>query len=166
MKHPIGHTQNGMSVYVDLIYSQAATHLAQQPYLLGLVKEALRRLIVDGPKYSIEYDMGRTIGYDFVVKTSETDIVLYAQLIKDDTYTRFVKHGKPLSTQYLTIILHQDKQNEHEYELHDIWVGHMHPPRPGSANETAKSISYWSNHAFVLDSQSLQSRTITKTCPY
>jgi len=164
VKHPVGHTQNGVPVYVDLIGSKAAKHIAQQPQLLGLAKEMLEQIVVRGVEMNIEHDMGRLIGYNFVVATTEKDTILYGRLLRDDIYTRFVKNGKPLSTHYLTVTLKKD--GDKNYELCDIWIGRLNPPRPGSANETAESKAYWSNHAFVLDSQPLQLQTVTKECPY
>jgi hypothetical protein len=165
MKHAAGYTHNNVPVYVDLIHSDAAKHIAQQPHLLGLLEEALKKISLRDPQVSIEFDMGRPIGYNFVVSTSDKDSIFYAQLLRDDTYSRFVKNGKPLATQYLTLILarHDD---DTAYELLDIWVGRLNPPRPGSVNETANSRPYWETHAIVLDKQPLQSRTITKVCPY
>lgn len=164
VKHLVGLTQNEVQVYVDLISSPAAKHIAQQPQLLTLAKEMLERVAVHGTEMNIEYDMKRTIGYSFVVATTEKDTILYGCLLKDDVYMRFVKNGKPLQAHYLTATLLQD--SESNYELFDVWIGRLSPPRPGSANETSASKQYWSNHAFVLDSQPLQARTVTRTCPY
>lgn len=164
MKHSVGLTRNGAHVYVNLISSPAAKHIAQQPQLLTLAKEMLAQVAVHGSEASIEHDMKRLIGYNFIVTTTDQDSILYGRLIKDDVYTRFVKNGKPLSTNYLTVALARDADNN--YELSDIWIGHLRPPRPGSINETAESKPYWSNHAFVLDSKSMQVRAVTKVCPY
>jgi hypothetical protein len=153
-----------MQVQVDLIGSQAARHIAQQPRLLMLAKEVLEKIAAKGATVNVECDMGRPIGYSFLVATKDTDTILYARLLKDEIYTRFVKNGKPFSTPYLTVSLTQDKDNN--YELSDIWIGRLTPPRPGSVNETTESRSYWLEHAFVLDNQPLQLRTVTKTCPY
>jgi hypothetical protein len=165
MKHPVGTTHNGSTVVIDLIHSDAAKHIAQQPHILGLAQEALQKITLQGKDIRIEHDMGRPIGYNFVVDTKDTDTVFYAQLLRDDVYSRFVKNGKPLATQYLTLILTRlDPDNT--YELLDIWVGGLNPPRPGSPNATEQSIPYWKTHAVVLDKQQLQTRTITKECPY
>lgn len=164
MKHPVGRTRNGIPVYVDLIRSQAAARISQQPSLLGLLEKALREITANDSEIRIEYDMGRAIGYNFVVRTTAEDSIMYAQLLRDNTYTRFIKNGKPLPTNYLTILLQRGDNNT--YELHDAWIGRIRPPRPGSDNETTASKSYWANHAFVLDNQSLQARTVTKICPY
>lgn len=164
MKHPIGQTANSTPVYVDLTRSQAAVHIAQHPRLSGFVKEALAKLTATGPTLSIEYDMGRSIGYNFVVETTDKDTVLYARLLRDDVYTRFVKNGKPDQTSYLTMVLKLDDNNE--YELVDTWIGRLNPPRPGSEHETAQSKPYWASHAFVFDNQPIQTSTVTKKCPY
>ncbi len=164
MKHPIGQTRNGIAVYVDLIQSQAAKHIAQQPHLLGLVAEALQQTTLRGSDAKIEHDMGRVIGYNFIVKTTDSDTIFYAQLLRDDTYTRFVKNGKPLSTQYLSMVLHLGEDGD--YQLTDAWIGRLSPPRPGTADETAESKSYWASHAIILGNESLQLRTVTRACPY
>lgn len=167
MKHPVGHTHNKIAVYVDLIHSEAAKHIAEQPHLLSLVAEALHRTTLHGTALTVECDMGRAVGYDFVVSTTGADNVFYAQPLREDAYIRFIKNGKPLSTQSITLILHsnQDKDGT-TYELQDAWIGHLSPPRPGVAGETAESKSYWENHAYVLSNQTLQLQTITRTCPY
>ncbi|HSX32282.1 MAG TPA: hypothetical protein VLF43_03405 [Candidatus Saccharimonadales bacterium] len=164
MKHSIGHTRNGIPVYVELISSMAGRHIAQQPSLLGLIKEALRDTKASGAKLNVECDMGRPVGYNYVVETTEKDTIVYACLMHDDVYTRFVKNGKPLATQYLTMTLYRDTHGH--YELKDAWVGRNTPPRPGTPNESAESKPYWENHAFVLDNQAVQTRTVTKVCPY
>lgn len=168
MKHSVGHTCNGFTVIADLIYSDAAKRIAQQPHILELAEEALQTVtpgVSQENSIGIECDMGRPIGYSFVIATKETDNIFYAQPVRDNIYSRFVKNGEPLVTQYLTMIL--DRQDEDmTYELLDVWIGTLIPPRPGSDNETPESLPYWTNHAFILDNQQLQTRTITKACPY
>ena len=164
MKHPVGSTRNGATVYVNLIGSKAAAHISQQPRLLEYVKEALAKTSVRGAETTFECDMGRAIGYNFVVATSEKDSIFYAQLAREDTFTRFVKNGEPLSTQYLTVVLSRDGTNN--YELLDTWIGRISPAQPGTEKETDESKSYWETHALVLENQPLQLRTVTKTCPY
>jgi hypothetical protein len=164
MKHVITDTSNGIPVYVDLIHSQAAEHISSQPNLLGLVKEVLQQTTAKGDHVDIETDMGRGIGYSYVVTTSEKDSIVYAQLMRDDTYTRFVKNGTPLTTQFLSIQLRRAEDGS--YELHDTWVGPLTPPHPGSSDETSESKPYWADHAVVLGNQRLQVRSATKVCPY
>jgi hypothetical protein len=165
MKHPIGITRNGISVYVDLIQSRAAKQIAQQPYLVGLVCEALQQLDFSDPEVRVERDMGRNVGYSFIVDTTDSDTIIYAKIQRDDVYTRFVKSGKPHPTQYLSMVLARD-EGDGDYGLCDTWVGRLAPPRPGSANETAESKAYWATKACVLGSQPLKHSTVTKVCPW
>lgn len=164
MRHTVGQTRNGAHVYVDLIRSNAATQIASRPQLLTLVKEVLAITNATRPEVVVEHDMGRNIGYDFVVPTTDKDIILYAQLLRDDVYTRFVKSGLPEATQFLSFVLRRN--DDRSYELHNAWVGHNIPARPGSENATPEGRAYWENHAVVLTSQPIQSRTITRVCPY
>jgi hypothetical protein len=164
VKHPIGQTRNGIAVHVDLVRSEAAKNIAQQPHLLNLVAEALQQTTVSNPNAKIEHDMGRVIGYNFVLKTTGSDSVFYAQLLRDETYTRFVKNGKPLPTQCLSMVLKRNQDGE--CELINAWIGPLSPPRPGTADEIAESKPYWAEHAVLLSNESLQLRSITKVCPY
>jgi hypothetical protein len=119
---------------------------------------------VRGHEVIMEYDMQRPIGYSFIVETTDTDVVFYGRLLKDEVYMRFVKNTKPVPTRHLTVTLLRD--NDGNYELSDLWIGHAMPPRPGSTNETSESRPYWLAHAFVLSDQVFQTQTVTKTCPY
>jgi hypothetical protein len=164
MKHTIGQTNNGVTVYVDLINSQAGVQIARSPYMLGLLKELIGRTVITGKELQFDQDMGRAIGHESIVETSEGDSIIYAQKLKDATYTRFVKNGKPEPTQHVTLILRKDADDS--YELIDTWIGRLTPPRPGSEHENADSKTYWATHAYVLDGEPVQSKTITKDCPY
>ena len=152
-------------MYIDLIHSQSAKSIARQPRLLSLAAEALQQVTARGRDLTIEHDTGRDIGYDHVVTTTDDPAIFYARLVRDTIYTRFVKNGKPLSTQYLTLCL-QVSEDKSTYSLQDIRIGRFSPPRPGSTNETADSKSYWANHALIFSDQPVQSSTLTKICPY
>lgn len=165
MIHPICTTQDGVEVCVDLINSEAARNIAKQPQLLGLVKEALVGKKITGLEMHFEHNMGRVVGYDLIVDAPNDDAVFYARVFRDNAYTRFIKGGKPLSTKYLAIVLKRCPEGG-AYELHDVRIGRLAPPRPGLANETSESKPYWATHAVVQDSQTLQPRTVTKVCPY
>lgn len=165
MSHPIGYTKNKHPVYVDLFKSPAARQIAREPHLLTLAAELLGHTNLHNALIRLEQDMGRDVGYDFVVKTSEIDTIFYVQLTNDTVYTRFIKNGKPLVTRSVSIVLRWDQDNR-SYTVDDIWIGQQRPPRPGSLDETSESKAYWKDHAFIFENQSLQSRTLTKSCPY
>lgn len=150
---------------MDLVRSEAAPYIAKEPQLLSLAKEALAstRLIHDTAV--IECDMGRLVGYDFIVTPSNDEPVFYACILHDKVYTRFVKKGKPSSTKHITMTVRRSAKGA-AYELCSVRIGRFVPPRPGSRDEQPRSREYWKTHAVVLGGQTLQPRTITKTCPY
>ncbi len=165
MKHPIAITQNGKEVFADLVHSAVAATLSQQPHMATLVKEALRSTNLTGTDVKIEQDMQRVIGYDVVVETPQADstTIFYAKLLHEDVFSRFIMNGQPKTTQHLSIVL---RASGNQYELMDVWMGKQRPARPGSANETSASQPYWSKHAYALEGQHIQTRTLTRTDPY
>lgn len=165
MIHPIGTTPDGIEVYIDLVNSDASESIARQPQLIRLAKEALTGRKLTGPNVQIEHNMGRVVGYDCIIEATEDDNVFYAQMLRDKLYTRFIKGGKPLATNYVAIVLKRDADGK-AYALQDVRIGRLAPPRPGMPNETTKSRDFWSAHAYVQEGQLLQLRTVTKQRPY
>lgn len=163
MMHHVGNTRNSIPVHVDLIGSPAAKHIAVQPRLLTLAKEALLKLSTRGLKDVVECNLGRTIGYSAIVSTSSNDAVFYAQALNEQVYTRFVKNSKPVATSYISLRL---KKADTTYVLHDVWIGQAAPPRPGEEDEVDESKVFWTNYAYVYTSQPLKMRSTTKTSPY
>lgn len=117
-----------------------------------------------GPRLTIEHDMGRVIGNTDIVETTEKDTVFYAQPNKRDFFYRYAKNRFPSPSRKLTIIVEKDADGN--YEVTDTWIGPSSPPFPGDEKATAKSKPYWQTHALVQDAHAVQSKTITKICPY
>lgn len=165
MTHSIYTTPGDTEVTIDLIKSEAAYNIARHPQLLGLIKEALVGKKLVGPEVYFEHNFGRTVGYDLIIETSDDAGVFYAQVLRESTYTRFIKGVKPPSTNYIAVGLKRSAEG-HTYELQNVRLGRLSPPRPGAHNEASASRQYWANHAIVYDGQALQVRTVTKGCPY
>lgn len=157
-------SRNGHTVYVNLITSSAGRYLNRQPYVLTLVREVMKSLRLSGVRIAIERDMGRVIGNTDIVETSDNDSIFYAQPHKKNFFSRYAKNRFPSPSHKLTIILEKDLDGD--YEIVDTWIGPCSPPFPGDINETNTSRTYWETHALVQDSQAVQPKTITKTCPY
>ncbi|HSX53595.1 MAG TPA: hypothetical protein VLF90_04530 [Patescibacteria group bacterium] len=155
---------SGPEVYVNLITSSAGHYLSRHPYLINMIKEVLSTSKLSGAEVVIERDMGRTIGNTDIVETSEKDTIFYAQPYKKSVFARYAKNRYPSPSHKLTIIL--DKDSDGNYELTDTWIGACSPPFPGDEKATSKSKTYWETHALVQDAQVIQSKTITKVCPY
>lgn len=164
MKHPITHTRDNTSVYVDLINSPSATTISEQPHILVYVREVLRKTSVTSKHLRLETDMGRTVGYDFIMDIGEDDPTFYGKLSKDGVHTKFIKKGEPKSTPFISIILRQDESGD--YELHDTWIGRLYPSLPDSPDEMPESKAFWKTHARIFNHQTIRPRTITSVCPY
>jgi len=164
MKHPVANTSDGAAVYVDLIQSPASISISRDPHIVTLIKELLAIKRIAGRTLTLEVDFGRNVGNTDIVETTEKDRVVYAKRLKQETFTRFVRSRIPLPTSFITIILRKDAAGD--YELYDAWLGPNVPSLPGTTTETAESKDFWMNHAFVIEGQSLQTRSLTLTCPF
>lgn len=161
---PIDETNVGYSIYINLISSAAGHYLSRRPYVIGLLKETLSKKHLSGKRVVIEQEMGREIGRTDIVATSDKDTIYYAQPIKSEVFSRFAKNRYPQTSTKLTIIAEQD--SEGNYEITDTWIGPNCPAFPGDEGATLSSKEYWQTHALVQDAQAIQSKSITKVCPY
>jgi hypothetical protein len=162
-KYLIAELPSGAVVYVNLINSPAGHYLSRRPYLMNIVKEVVQGAKLT-TKISIERDMGRVIGTTDIVETTEKDIIYYAMPIKKSNFSRFAKNRYPQPSAKLTIFLEKDDTGS--YELLDTWIGPCSPPFPGDDKATSGSRLYWETHALAQDAHPVQSKTITKVCPY
>jgi len=151
-------------VYVNLISSPAGHYLSRRPYVIALIKELLSTNALRGERTVIEQDMGRDIGTTDVISTNDKDTIYYAQPLKSDVYSRFARNRYPQVSSMLTIVVERDPDGN--YEVSDTWIGSNHPAFPGDKYETVESKKYWQTHALVQDAQVIQSKSLTKTCPY
>ena len=163
-KFMLDETNDEYDIYINLISSSAGRYLSRRPHIIPLVKELLSNNKIKGKRVVIEQDLGRNIGTADVVVTSDNDIIYYAQPPKSEVYSRIAKNRYAQPCSLLTVVLAQD--NDGNYEVTDTWIGSNHPAFPGDNHATAYSNKYWKTHALVQDAQIIQSKTITKTCPY
>jgi hypothetical protein len=157
-------TKDGYDVYINLISSSAGRYLNRRPYVIALIKELLVTKRLHGQRIVIEQDMGRGIGTTDVVTTSDKDTIYYAQALKSDVFFRFARNRYPQTSSTLTVIVERDSDGN--YEVSDTWIGGDHPAFPGDKHETSTSKEYWQTHALVQDAHVIQSKSLTKTCPY
>ncbi len=157
-------TNEKYDIYVNLISSPAGHYLSRRPYILDLIKELLSTKVLRNRRIIFEQDMGRAIGTTDIVPTSDKDTIYYAQALKSEVFSRFAKNRYPQASTTLTVIVERDTKGC--YEVRDTWIGANHPAFPGDEHETAESKTYWQTHALVQDSLAIQSKSITKVCPY
>jgi hypothetical protein len=160
----LGETSEGNNIYVNLIWSPAGQYLNRHPHLFAVIEEMLSMKALSGKSITIEQDMGRNIGTSDIVTITDDDTIYYAQGVKSDIFSTFVRNRAPQASAILTVIAMQDADGN--YEVRDTWIGANHPPFPGEDHATATSKIYWQTHALVRDAHAIQSKTITKVCPY
>lgn len=163
-RHVIKTYPNGQELYVDLMSSSAGQYLSRQPYVLGLIEELAGAINLKAERIALEKDMGRIIGNTDILDTTEKDTIYYAKATKGTVFSRFARNRSPARSSILTVILERDADGN--YALVDTWIGPYCPPFPGDDHEAENSKSYWQTHALVQDAQVIQSKTITKICPY
>jgi hypothetical protein len=163
-RYVIKQSPRGYEIYINLITSPAGAYLSRRPYVINLIKEVLAAKNLSKPHTAIEHDMGRNIGTTDIIETSEKDIIYYAQQYKTSVYSRYAKNRYPSPSHVLSIIIERD--DDGNYEVCDTWIGPCSPPFPGDSHEAADSKAYWETHALAQDLQTVQSKTITRLCPY
>ena len=156
-------TKNNLDVYVDFTGSHAATHLADTPGLLELVKEALLTISPVEDNVYTEVDLGRIIGTSDLVETTENDDVFYAKRLNRTNYTRFVRDRQPVPTSVISLVLHRQKDG---YLLYSAWAGWAAPPFPNDKDETPESREFWKSHALVWGQQAVQHNTEIADWPW
>jgi hypothetical protein len=157
-------TANGTEVYYEDEKSHTATHLADAPQLLSLLKDFLSKQSFHEDKLFIENDNGRVIGHTDLVEVTDKDDIVYAKRLNRDNYTKFVKNRVPPTTTYFTFLLYKD--NAGNYELASTWIGQLCPSFPDDANATSESKPFWDKHALVFGNQAIQKDILTTICPW
>ena len=160
----IGQTKNHKTVYANAQDSHAATHLADTPSLLALVRQVIAELEPEADNIYLDKDMGRTIGLTNLVTTGENDEILYAKRPHRTTYTRFALHRQAEPTRFVTIALRKDAAGD--YELWSAWLGRAAPQFPGDEFETPASKPFWQSHALVWGTQAIEPGSETPNCPW
>ncbi len=157
-------SSNNYSVYIDQIFSPAGHYLSRHPHLYKIIEEILLDYKLSGNNIIIEKKLERDIGTTDIISTTDADNIYYAQALKSTIFYRFAKNRFPQKSDTLTLILKKDEQGN--FEVYDTWIGRNYPAFPGDQNETNKSKDYWNSHALVHNALSIQTKSITKTCPY
>jgi hypothetical protein len=163
-KYMLDQTKDKYDIYINLISSPAGIYLSRRPYIIGLIKELLATRSLKGERIVIEKDMGRGIGTTDVVTTSDKDTIYYAQPLKSDVFSRFARNRYPQVSNILTVVIQRDQDGD--YEVYDTWIGSNYPAFPGDKQQTKASKEYWKTHALVQNAQHIQSKTLTRVCPY
>lgn len=164
----IGTCGSGGPVVVDRTGSHAATHLADDPGLEPLVREAL--LLVSptpGPGWRVgEVDLGRIVGATDCVATGPDDPMEFVLRPTRDVPARFVVGRSAAPARHVSLVLRRSGGELSTWELWSAWVGRIAPPFPGEPNETAESHPFWQTLALVWGSATIVPGSETTPSPW
>lgn len=159
----LGNSKNGASVYYDPVNSHTATHFEDTPNLKSLVIELLPDLVLSNDKELIEHTFNRIIGKADLIKTTDSDTILYAKRLNRDGYTRFIVNKGPVDSSNLTLILYKE---DDFYVLHTAYIGILVPSFPDTAAATPESLPFWREHALSWGTQEVQLGTERSDWPW
>ncbi|MDF2878836.1 MAG: hypothetical protein K0S30_1932 [Clostridia bacterium] len=148
-----------------------ADFIVEWTSLMRRVKEILLQETIQEEFIVRELNMGKAIGYEKLIKTKETDTIVYAKRLNRELYTRFVKYKTAALTHTMVVILNQDRYNPHKYDLVTAYPGRIAYKEPEDLNILTKqelmgSLEFWQQHALIFDEANIDVTTIRASCPY
>lgn len=148
-----------------------ADFIVEWTSLMRQVREILLQETIQEEFIIRELDMGKAIGYEKLIKTKETDTIVYAKRLNRELYTRFVKGKTKALTHTMVVILSQDRCNPHKYDLVTAYPGRIAYKEPEDLNihtkqELRESLYFWQQHALIFDEANIHVATIRAACPY
>jgi len=164
MREFLGKTKDGKSVFYDSESSHAATHFADAPKLFDAVRKTIPAIEVQGNLVRIEKSLDEVVGNSDLVKTDESDEIVYAKRPYRTQYARFVKGRVATPTSWITLDLRKVKEGE--YNIYTAFVGRLTPSFPGGDHLPEQSKDFWSKHALVWGTQEIIPGTETIECPW
>ena len=93
---------------------------ASTPKLFDLAREALNSVEIYATDMVITVDLGRNIGMQDLVATSEADEIVYAKRLNRDIFTRFTRSQKPQPSSMVTLVIQSD---DSRLILASTWIG-------------------------------------------
>lgn len=130
-----------------------------------LLPEVLAKIDAEGRGFFVAtVDLGRIIGKQTRVSTTGKDVIVYAQRVGRQGFSRFVKNREPESCSQVTVIL--KKGDGGEYILISGWIGTRAEPEPWDQKRTEQSVPFWSQSALIFGSEPIVQGTLCYQCPW
>lgn len=146
-------SQNGIHITYDPLHSHAATHFADSPQIRQWVKSILQKTVIVGDVMEFETDTKQELGSCDLVKTDDSDDIVFAIRKNRDRPMRFTKTRQPGTSSKVAIVL--KRISDTEFDLFSAWLGPLTPSTPGSPYATKESKPFWANHALVWGRQEI-----------
>ena len=151
----IATTADGIDVYLH----PQASH-SHRP---DLDVETIEKVRVDGRPFVREtVDLGRVIGVDHLVETTDADVVISARRENNDHPSNMVLGRKPIPTSKVSVVLCKCGPEDGEdwngkYVLITLFEGDLGMPEPVGRNAEDKDcVAFWKTHALVPTEEELE----------
>ena len=156
----VGRLSSG-EVVVDAENSHVQTH----PSVLPVLGEALAQVKSDDRSFMVtEVDLGRVVGKNIRVKTTDSDEILFAKRPGRLGLTRFVKNREPEPCSRVVLVL--KCLSEGAYVLITAFIGTRCPAEPWDRNADEHSVPFWNSEALVWGTEEVIEGTETTACPW
>lgn len=156
----MGHLGSG-----ELVIDRKDSHVATHPTALPIVAEALSQISSEKRENAVEeIDLGRVIGENIRVSTTDADRVVYAQRTGREGLTRFIKDRAPEPCESMVIVLRRATNGA--YVLITAFIGTKCPAEPWDRWAIPESVPFWNTHALIWGEEEVIPGTETSECPW
>ncbi len=146
------------------IRDREISHL--HPNVKEFLGEVCEKIQSNGREVIIEeVDLGRPVGLNMRVKTTQEDEIVFAQRPNREGLTRFVKNRQPEMCSQVRIVLKRAKTFD-GYEISTAFIGTAATLEPWHKDATPDCIEFWNTEAMIWGSEPVIEGTETIECPW
>lgn len=137
----------------------------------AVLAEVLAKMSPEGGFVRTTVDLGRVVGHDNCVPTTDADEIVFAQREGRQGLTRFTKSAEPVATSEVSVIMCRDKEHGGRWTLITAFFGALAPREPWDPNiksdsERVDAREFWSSHALAWGSDPIVADTETMNSPW
>lgn len=149
----------------EIVVDSGNGHTQTHSTVLKVLPEALVKTNSGGEGFIIEQvDLGRVIGKNIRVKTTDADEIVFAQRPKRRGLTRFVKNRRPEDCSSVVVL--GKRITGGAYVLITAFIGTRCPAEPWDRNADEQSVPFWNSEALVWGAEEVLDGTETTVCPW
>ncbi len=150
----------------EAVYEEDDSHLSDHPSVVPLAREVLAQVTSNNrPSIVDEIDLGREVGKNIRVSTTDKDEIIFARRPGRTGLTRFVKNRQPESCSKVVVILNRQKSGE--YIISTAFIGTRCPAEPWDEKwADENSVPFWNSQALVWGSEEIVLGTETSVSPW
>ncbi len=150
----------------EVVYEEDDSHLSDHPSVVPLVGEILTQITSNNRQSIVdEVDLGREVGKNIRVQTTDEDEIIFARRPGRTGLTRFVKNRQSEPCSKVVVIL--IRQDSGEYVISTAFIGMKCPAEPWDEKwADENSVPFWNSQALVWGSEKIVPGTETTISPW